>query len=360
MAVGAVWSSASVARSNPETVLRDPEAQIEYDVEFVEAPAKASVQPKQLVAHTTEVPAHQGRIAGRGKPSEPSSLEAPAIEAAPSTNNPETTAPDEYPSTATTPSPSQAPIPGIDGKPIWAVPGVMPPAPAMGGALTAQPAPVVPAPPPASTGALATVMDYLASGNPPKASARIEPPLHFPAAGTLASALASEVRGSSTPPNSNGIFELVINAQGQLVSVQVLAAAPEYRPEWDRVAKAIAQRFLGQTFPLPTAYAGGSRVRVAVTSQMTMPDGTAHGIPAPAATIPGLPNEKDIKIDGIDDPHRGLGGRSGLPPTSLAAGIKFDFDLANIAAKPRRIVRTRITASPLARATSQGAADPRR
>ena len=151
-----------------------------------------------------------------------------------------------------------------------------------------------------------------------------------------------------------------MDANGQLVKVQVVSADPEHRKEWDRVARAIMQRFAGQTFPLPDTFAGGSRIRVAVKSQLTMPDGTAHGVPMPSPTIPGVPTGREIRIETLDDPHRGTTGNAGLPPTSLAIGLSFNFDLANIGAKRRRVIHTRISAAPLARATSQGAADPRR
>lgn len=363
LAVGAVWTSASSVLPGAEIAARGSSDEGEFDIDL--SPEKARiVEAPKVIAHVVEESSQPIKIVSRGSvvtPAVPTGNEVLVAEEAamPSMPNAETPSVIE-PAPIETRQPT---VPGIDGRPIWAMPGVLPSDPALGRAIAAQPAPVVPAPPatnPATPRPIAAALDYLGSGNPPKPDARIAPPLHFPAAGTLASTLADEIRGSSTPPESNGIFELVIDAKGHLLSVQVVAADPKYRKEWDRVAQVVAQRFTGQTFPLPDAYVVGSRIRVAITSQLTMPDGTSHGIPMPSATIPGLPGEHDIKNDVLDDPHRGGGGKAGLPPVQLAAGIKFDFDLANIGAKRRRIVRTRISAAPLARATSQGAADPRR
>lgn len=349
IAVGAVQTSASSFRASTEISKHVQDERLEFDVEIVDEHPRAIEAPQQPASRSTERPSRPSSHPARVKTLEVSRGDAPVVEAAPSTVSSAEPNLEERP---------LAPVPGLDDKPIWALPGVLPPALPLGGAVAAPTAPVVPAAPPANTGKLAVALDYLASGNPPKPTARIEPVLHFPAAGTLASALGSEIRSSSTPPDSNGIFELVIDAKGQLISVQVMAADPAYRKEWDRVAQSIAARFTGQTFPLPDAYAGGSRIRVAVTSQLTMPDGTPHGIPMPLPKIPGLPNERDIRIESIDDRHREGNGKSGVPPTQLAAGLSFDVDLANIGAKRRRVVRTRMSAAPLARATSRGAADP--
>ncbi len=350
MAVGAVWTNASTLRTNVDISEHSPDERLEFDVDLADEPAKTIVAPPQPIARITETRSRPERFAPHGKTIESAATDTAIVESALSTANSAETAVEEKP---------LAPVRGLDGKPIWTLPGILPPVPALGGAIAVAPAPVVPAAP-ASARHLAAALDYLASGNPPSAAARIAPIQHFPAAGTLASALASEIRGSSTPPDSDGVFELIVNAKGQLVSVQVMAADPVHRKEWDRVAHTLSQRFSGQTFPLPDAYAQGSRIRVTVQSRMTMPDGAAHGVPTPLPKIPGLPSERDIRVETLDDRHRGGGPASGLPPIKLAGGISFDMDFANIGAKRRRVVHTRISAAPLAASTSQGAAAPQR
>lgn len=354
--LGAVWVRASSPSTNAAVSQSGLDEGGQFDVELMDAKAQPTADPSPPLLPTAAVPSHAGKRSSRASSTITKPTDAPQVEeiAAPNTTATVQVEPSQ--------TPPLAMVPGLDGKPIWALPGVMPamPAPALGGAARAAPAPVIPNPPPANTGPVAKVLDYLASGNPPKPSARIAPIQHFPAAGTLASAIATEIRGSSTPPNSNGIFELVVDAKGLLVSVQVVHADPDYRKEWDRVAGSIARRFLGQTFPLPDAYAGGSRIRVAVTSQLVMPDGTPHGVPAPAAKIPTLPNEQDVRIESMENQYRAGNGKAAVPPIKLAGGVSLDFDIANLGAKRRRVVHTRVTAAPLAKATSQGASDPRR
>lgn len=352
--VGAVRTAAPTRSA--ETVERKPDELLEIDFDLEEKKAPANVAPPEPTARATETPRATRRVAPREKTPEAHPKESPGVEETPSAE----AAPSP---TATAEAwldgkPPQAP--GLDEKPIWAVPGVLPPAAPLASAIAAAPPPVVPSAPPASTGPLAAALDYLASGNPPKPSARVAPALHFPAAGTLASALATEVRGSSTPVDSEGVVELVINAKGKLISVHVVTADPKYRKEWDQIASVVAQRFASQTFPLPDAYAGGSRIRVTLKVRFTLPDGSKQNIHAPQPKIPGLPNEHEIREESLDDRYRGGGGKAGLPPMSLAGGLSFDFDVANIGAKKRRVVHTRIHAAPLGKATSEGAADPSR
>jgi hypothetical protein len=239
-----------------------------------------------------------------------------------------------------------AALPGLDGKPIWSLPGVLPP-PALAGRVSPA-RPVVPdAPPPAPLPLSAparAALDYLGSGVPrPQRQAPVQ---HFPAAGTLASAVAEELRSSTTPAESETVFELVVDAKGHLASVYVAAANPDHRKAAEGVARAVAQRFAGQTFPLPDAFATGSRIHVAVQSRLTMPDGTSHGIPMPRPSLPGAPSQFGIKDDSLDDRHR-PGSTASLPPPKLGIALSFDFDPANIGAKRRRVVHTRVHAVPL-------------
>lgn len=352
MVVGTVWVTASPPRTVAELSERAAGERLEFDVELApEENAKRIEAPPQPIARITESPARPGRLAPRGQTPEAHRDDAPIVEAGPRAPAPSVGALDERP--------PPAPLPGLDGIPIWAIPGVVP-APPLAAPIAAALPPVVPGAPPPPSGPLAAVIDYLGSGNPPKPSARIAPPQNFPAAGTLASALVTEVRGSSTPADSDSVFELVIDAKGQLASLQVVTADPRHRKEWDRVARAVAQRFAGQTFPLPDTYAQGSRIHIAVTSRLVMPDGTSAGLPTvPMPKIVGLPDEHTIREDSLDDRHRG-GPASNLPPIKFALGGKVAFDVANIGAKRRRVIHTRIKAAPLAKVTSAGAADPRR
>jgi hypothetical protein len=239
------------------------------------------------------------------------------------------------------------PLPGLDGKPIWSLPGVLP-APALAGRVSPA-RPVAPdAPPPAPlplSPQARAALDYLGSGVP--RPQRHEPVQHFPAAGTLASAVTEELRSSTMPAESDTVFELVVDAQGHLASVHVAAANPDHRKAAEGVARAVAQRFAAQTFPLPGAFATGSRIQVAVQSKLAMPDGSKHGVSKPRPTLPGTPSPFAIKEDSLDDRFRPDTPAS-LPPPKLGIAFSLDFDLANIGAKRRRVLHTRIHAVPLA------------
>jgi hypothetical protein len=357
-----VWVTAPSSRAtgtpgNEDVSSGEPKDAL-VDLELGDAPDEVP-RPKeeapQRVARSTPVPAlRPGRVAPRAVESERPREGGTEPEGAPASS----------PAAQDTVEPNPplvGALPGLDGKPIWAVPGVLPEAP-LAGRVAAPSPPVVPAAPPPALGPIArpvqAALDYLGSGVPKKAPPA-EPTLYFPAAGTFASALADSVRSSSTSAESETTFELIVNAQGALASVSVVAAAPENRKECERVAGALAARFTGQTFQLPDAFTAGSRIRVTVQSAMTKPDGTKHGVTLPMPKIPGLPSEGDIKEDSIDDRHRGT-IKGSLPPVQFSVGLSFNFDVTSIRAKRRRVIHTRIHATPLARLTSQGAADPRR
>ncbi|MDI1479620.1 hypothetical protein [Polyangium sp. y55x31] len=218
----------------------------------------------------------------------------------------------------------------LAGTPIWAIPGAMP------REAAPTPAPIRP-----------TAQAVLA-GSAEQA--------RFPAAGTLASAIAEGVRSSSTPPESDSTFLLTLDARGQIASVEVVAAKGGDRKEWERIARAVKEQLAGRVFPMPTAFAGGGRVFVSATSRLTMPDGTAHGIPNPKPALIGG-NTSIITLPGVrDDRWASPMTSTDLPPDAVMIGIKFDFDIANVGAKRRRVVHTRVHAEPIGAALPPPAA----
>ncbi|MDC3955395.1 hypothetical protein [Polyangium jinanense] len=244
----------------------------------------------------------------------------------PSLPAPSTTGPAEYDGPPGEPSRAGT----LAGPPVWAVPGAMPreAAPA--------PAPIRP-----------TAQGVLA-GSAEQAK--------FPAAGTLASAVAEQIRSSSTPPESDSTFLLTLDARGQIASVEVVVAKGGDRKEWERIARAVKEKFAGRVFPMPTAYAGGGRVFVSTRSRLTMPDGTAHGIPNPKPALVGG-NSSIITLPGVrDDRLSNPMASTDLPPDAVMIGIRFDFDVANIGAKRRRVVHTQVHAEPIGAALPPPAA----
>ncbi|MRG93759.1 hypothetical protein [Polyangium spumosum] len=212
-------------------------------------------------------------------------------------------------------------LPALAGPPVWAIPGAMP------SASAAAPAPIRP------------TAEGILAGN-------IEPAM-FPAAGTLASAIANGVRSSSTPPESDSTFVLSLDARGHVASVEVVAVKGGDRREWERIARAVKEQLAGRVFHMPSAFSQGGRVFVGVRSRLTMPDGTAHGIPIPKLALMGG-NSSIITLPGVrDDRLSSPMTSTNLPPDAVTIGLQFDFDFANIGAKRRRVVHTQVRAEPI-------------
>ncbi|AUX39698.1 hypothetical protein SOCE26_010930 [Sorangium cellulosum] len=287
-------------------------------------------QPQALARTSTGPGSARGTRAERATPS----AHAPVLPEAPSqapSSGPaagEDAPPD--PDAYGAPPPAAAP-PGLGGVPVWALPGVLPGAPPAGSLAAVRPlAPVRPAPPRSAR-----------SGADPGGGA---PALVFPAAGTLASAVADEVSSSAAPDVSESSFELTLNAKGQLVSVRFLDANAGNGEDWRRIAQAVLRRFSGRTLSMNGDFAAGGKVTVHVSSRVVMPDGTEHGIPKPMMKHDA--GKSIVREDSLDDRFR-------LPHLAPAPGEKkpmlaFRFDLANLGAQRRRVVNTRVDAVPVA------------
>ncbi|XXX74011.1 hypothetical protein WMF30_40830 [Sorangium sp. So ce134] len=249
------------------------------------------------------------------------SAEAPSAGSAQHENAP----PDGY----SAPPPAAAP-PGLGGVPVWALPGVLPAPPPAGSVAPVRPLAVRPAPP------LPARRDADQGGRAPIQV--------FPAAGTLASAVADEVSSSVAPEVSESSFELTVNAKGQLVSVRFLEASTGNGDDWRRIAQAVLKRFSGTALRMNGDFVAGSRITVHVSSRVVMPDGTEHAIPMPAMKHDA--GKPIIREDSLDDRFRSphLAPAPGEKKPSLA----FRIDLANIGAQRRRLVRTRVDAVPVA------------
>jgi hypothetical protein len=220
-------------------------------------------------------------------------------------------------------------IPGLNGPPIWANPGVLT-APSAAGTKPLAPR--------------ASRADGAASSGSPE-----QPTALFPAAGTLASAVAEEVASSSTPPDSEGRFKLTIDAEGRLVSAELLSANEGDRAAWERVARAVSKRFAGKAMPLPSSFAGGATLYVRVSSRNVMPDGTSHGVPTPRSVLEKAPDNEYGRIESpLDDRFRSPMKSTSPAPNAIRVGVPFVFDLSNIGAQRRRVVRAQVHAVPLA------------
>lgn len=221
--------------------------------------------------------------------------------------------------------------PGLNGTPVWAIPGV----------LTAPTAatntkPLVPRAPRANKAATKDAAEQQ------KQTAL------FPGAGALASALADEVASSSAPLTSESRFQITLDAQGRIVSALFLSASEGDRAAWERIARALSKRFAGKTMPMPAAYAGGATVYVTVSSRVTMPDGTSHGVPTPRGPLEKAPPNEYGRIDSPLNDRFGSSAVNTAPaPNTVTVGIPFKFDLANLGGSRRRVVRAQVQAVPI-------------
>ncbi|KYG03402.1 hypothetical protein BE18_21865 [Sorangium cellulosum] len=168
--------------------------------------------------------------------------------------------------------------------------------------------------------------------------------LVFPAAGTLASAVADEVSSSPAPEVSESSFELTLNAKGHLISARFLRANAGSGEDWRRIAQAVLRRFSGRALPMNGDFAAGSRVIVHVNSRVVVPDGTGHGIPMPMLKHDG--GKPIIREDSLDDRFRSP--HLAPAPDEKRFVLSFLTDLANIGAQRRRVVSTRVEAVPVA------------
>ena len=226
-------------------------------------------------------------------------------------------------------SPDRAP--GLNGPPVWMIPGVLT---APSAANTTKPLA------PRATGA----------ATPPgqNPSEEQKQTALLPAAGTLGSAVAEEVAASSAPLTSESHFKLTLDAQGRLVSALFLSANEGDRAGWERVARAVAKRFAGKTMPMPSAYAAGGTVYVSIRSRVVMPDGTSHGAPTPRSITEKAPDNEYGRIDSpLNDRFRSPSTNTSPAPNKVTIGVPFKFDLSNLGATRRRVVSAQVRAVPI-------------
>ncbi|WP_437485524.1 hypothetical protein WME75_01090 [Sorangium sp. So ce1014] len=289
------------------------------------APDDLPIEPPQGLARTKSTDPGSRRAAPRARPAAPPEADsAQASSAEPAAR--ESAPPDAYDA-----PPLAAAPPGLDGVPVWTLPGVLPVKPPARSIAPRRP---------------------LAPGRPvPPRSARSDadqggraPVPVFPAAGTLASAVAEEVSSSVAPDVADSSFELTLNAKGQLVSVRFLGANAGNGEDWRLIAQAVLKRFSGQALSMNGDFVAGSRVTVHVSSRVVMPDGTGHGTPAPMWKHDG--GKPIVREDSRDDRFRSP--HLAPAPDEKKFSLMFRIDQANIGAQRRRVVSTRIEAVPVA------------
>lgn len=209
----------------------------------------------------------------------PEAPTAPAPTAAP---------PDEY---GSPPDPDGvAGVPGLGGAPVWQLPGVLPDRmPSQAAPTVAPPGPLTP------TDKAGQLLRQVMQA---KDKAR---GLDLPAAGTVATVVADEVRSSDTPETARATFEVSLSGAGQVLGVRATSMTTGAADVWARVARAAAARLAARKLAMPSTFAKGAKVYVSIVSAVKMPSGASSG---------------------------------GVHPSSSG----FSFDVSDIGARPTRVV----------------------
>lgn len=134
--------------------------------------------------------------------------------------------------------------------------------------------------------------------------------LDLPAAGTIASIIKSAVIGSDAPADSAATFQVVLGPGGKVTSVTAGASRGGSKATWDAIAAMVKGTLKAQKFTLTDDYAKGAIIVVNVVSKMKMPSGAEVG-------------------------------------AGLKLSLTQNFDVADIGAKPVRVVTAPFTATPV-------------
>jgi hypothetical protein len=165
-------------------------------------------------------------------------------------------------------------VPGLSGPGVWALPGVLP-----SGTPAAAPAPTVaPAPRPVDSDIAGKVVRDVMATKDKKLG------LDSPAAGTVAGAVATSIRGSDVPNVARGTIEFRIGANGQVLGVKVISMSGGTADQWERAARAAAAAVAGRLV-MTGEYAKGMTVSVDVTSNVAPPAGSNGGFTGSGANF---------------------------------------------------------------------------
>jgi ribosomal protein S8E len=134
--------------------------------------------------------------------------------------------------------------------------------------------------------------------------------LDLPAAGTVASLFRAAVLASDAPATARAQFQVALGPGGVVKSVKVLSASAGKESSWQTIAATVKAQLASQKLALTGRYAKGAVIVVDVKSKMQMPSGA----------------EVDAGIE---------------------LSLTQKFDLSDIGAKPKRVVSTSHSASPV-------------
>ena len=202
-------------------------------------------------------------------------------------------------------------VPGLDGKPVWAIPGAVD----VPQRAASAPAPTTPgAPRPVDK----DIAGKLLRGELAAKDKALG--LDLPAAGTVAAALASAVRTTATPSTGRASYEVRLGPAGQVLSVRMVSASGGGDDAWAEAGRMAAGNLARKKLVMSGAFAGGAVIMVDVASHLQLPAGGGSKSGAPAV-------------------------KPGPPPGTAGGG--FTFDLSNVGAHPTRVVTSSFRTMPV-------------
>ena len=332
-----------------------PEAPAEEPEEEAEQPAAGAARAK--IAPIAK------SIEPEPRPIQPNTLTSP--ESSPPSGNPPAagtapTAP-EAPSGVSDSefSPPEGPaaggngvLPGLNGQPVWALPGVLPEAQAP------APAPTTPTgPKPVDR----DIAGQVISGTLRKKDQEIG--LDLPAGGVVASTIASAVRSADTPLDARATFEVRLGADGKVLSTRVVSATAGEAGQWERVAKRASADLAARALTMSgDAAAKGATVTVKIESKVVYPAGSKEKYDVQPVCVEEMIEEAIQQItEGVGgepargpirDPAMNRADPGKASPSANAddedrkrrfcipIGIKGKGDLSNLGAHMQKVVRS--------------------
>jgi hypothetical protein len=175
----------------------------------------------------------------------------------------------------------------------------------------------------------------------------------------VATALAVAAR-RHTPAVASGSFVALVGSDGAVSSIQLLGFDAGEAGDWRRAAEAARAALASMRLRRRHLLAGGARVVVHVTSNLEMPSGSGRTkrlppvgrdrLPKAGRGWPWLPDPGRPRLSWREEGDFGRPPEPGQPclrSPSCQGLVCGSFDVADIGARPTRVVRTRVEVLPI-------------
>jgi hypothetical protein len=238
------------------------------------------------------------------------------------------------------PGPSSL-VPGAPGAaPLWSLPGVVR-APRSDAAPTRAPA--APIDRRVATRALGGTLQ----------TSDKQKGVTLPAAGAVATAVSTAVRGTAAPHNARATFEIQLGPDGQVISARLIKASAGDPAQWQSALNSAKAQLAAQGLAMTgSAAKSGATVRVSVTTKHVFPTGTGRKVELKPQCANGMINELAVAArrksdDAVTDPNavpdvvtgaNPFVDANGLP--CIPVGVGGTMDASNIGAHRQLMVQT--------------------